>query len=108
MERRLAAGALVPGEVAPVVCRAVAAFADGDYAGCAGLLLPALPETVRLGGSHAQREVIEDLLLMALIKSGEPAKAMALLDARLHRRPSPRDERRRLALTDDAGAAGTG
>ena len=71
----------------------MAAFADGDYAGCARLLHPALHEAVRLGGSHAQREVIEDLLLVALMKGCEPGKARALLDERLHRRPSPRDTR---------------
>jgi hypothetical protein len=48
-------------------------------------------EVARIGGSGAQREVVEDTLLVALIRSGEAAKARALLDERLHRRPSPRD-----------------
>jgi hypothetical protein len=98
MERRLETGALPPGPVAPIICRAVAAFADGDYAGCVSLLQPTMHEAVRLGGSHAQREVIEDLLLVALMKSDESARARALLDERLHRRPSPRDARWRAAL----------
>jgi tetratricopeptide (TPR) repeat protein len=93
MERRVEVGALPPGRIAPLICRAVAAFADGNYAGCAGLLQPALHEVVRIGGSRAQREVVEDLLLVALMRGGEPPKARALLDARLHRRPSPRDAR---------------
>jgi hypothetical protein len=98
MQRRLEAGALPPGPIAPIICRAVGAFADGDYAGCAGLLRPDLHEAVRLGGSRAQREVIEDLLLVALMKGGQPAQARTLLDDRLHRRPSPRDGRWRAAL----------
>jgi hypothetical protein len=98
MQRRLEAGSLPPGPVAPAVCRAIAAFADGDYAACAGALEPALPEVVRMGGSRAQREVVEDLLLVALMRAGEPRKARSLLDARLHRRPSPRDERWRAGL----------
>ena len=37
------------------------------------------------------REVIEDTLLLALIRAGQTAKAHDLLERRLHRRPSPRD-----------------
>jgi hypothetical protein len=37
--------------------------------------------------------MIEDMLLLALTRSGEAVKARALLDRRLHRRPSPRDTR---------------
>ena len=33
------------------------------------------------------------MLLLALMRSGEAVKAGALLDRRLHRRPSPRDMR---------------
>jgi tetratricopeptide (TPR) repeat protein len=98
MERRLGQGALPQGPVAPMLCRAIASFADGDHAGCVRLLEPVADEVVRIGGSHAQREVIEDTLLVALMRAGEPAKARALLDARLHRRPSPRDTRWRAAI----------
>jgi hypothetical protein len=52
-----------------------------------------LDEVVRIGGSHAQREIIEDTFIAALIRSGELKRAQVLLDARLHRRPSPRDMR---------------
>jgi len=97
-ERKLADGALPHGTVAAAICRAIAAFAGGDFAGCVALLEPAADEAVRLGGSHAQREVIEDLLLVALMKTGAAAKAGALLDRRLHRRPSPRDTRWRAGL----------
>jgi tetratricopeptide (TPR) repeat protein len=97
-ERKLADGALPHGSVAAAICRAIAAFAEGDIAGCAALLEPVAGEAVRLGGSHAQREVIEDLLLVALMKSGASARARTLLDWRLHRRPSPRDARWREAL----------
>jgi hypothetical protein len=104
MELRLAADALPSGTIAPTVCRAVAAFAEGRYAACAALLRRSLSETVRLGGSNAQREVVEDTLLVALMKGGEPAKAAALLDERLHRRPSQRDSRWRARLTDHPGS----
>jgi Tfp pilus assembly protein PilF len=93
IEQRLAEGKLPAGPVVPEICRALNAFADEDYAACVGHLEPVLEQVVRIGGSHAQREIIEDTFIVAVIRSGEPRRAQALLDARLHRRPSPRDAR---------------
>ncbi len=87
------AGSLAAGPVVPAICRAALAFAEEDYAGCARILEPVAAEVVRIGGSGAQREMLADMLLLALMRSGEAAKARALLDRRLHRRPSPRDAR---------------
>jgi hypothetical protein len=87
------AGTLAAGPVVPAICRAALAFAEEDYAGCVRILEPVAAEVVRIGGSGAQREVVEDTLLVALMRSGEAAKARALLVRRLHRRPSPRDTR---------------
>lgn len=89
----LAAGTLTAGPIVPAICRAALAFAEEDYGLCVRILEPVAAETVRSGGSGAQREMIEDTLLLALMRSGEAAKAHALLDRRLHRRPSPRDTR---------------
>ncbi len=98
LERRAAAltslveaGTMATGPVVPAICRAALAFADEDYAGCVRLLEPVAAEEVRIGGSGAQREIVEDTLLLALMRSGAAEKARALLDRRLHRRPSPRD-----------------
>lgn len=106
VERRAAAlaelaeaGTLAAGPVVPAICRAALLFAEGDYAGCARILEPVAAEVVRIGGSGAQREVVEDTLLLALMRSGETTKARALLDRRLHRRPSPRDTRWHRLLT---------
>jgi Tfp pilus assembly protein PilF len=93
IEKRLADGKLPAGPVVPKLFRAMSAFADGDYRGCVTHLEPVLGEVVRIGGSHAQRTLVEDTFIVALMKSGEPARAHAMLDARLHRRPSPRDAR---------------
>jgi len=82
----------------PAVCRAMLAFANGDYKACARTLEPVAADVVRIGGSHAQREIVEDTLLVALMKGGEPVRARELLDRRLHRRPSPRDARWRAAV----------
>ncbi|MDA9401387.1 tetratricopeptide repeat protein [Bradyrhizobium sp. CCBAU 45389] len=93
IEQRLADGKLAAGPVVPAICRALAAFADEDHAACVRLLAPVLSEVVRIGGSHAQRELIEDTFIVALMRSGELSRARTLLDARLHRRPSFRDTR---------------
>ncbi|TPQ30055.1 tetratricopeptide repeat protein 38 family protein [Bradyrhizobium guangdongense] len=93
IDQRIAEGKLPAGPVVPAICRAVQAFADEDFAGCARMLAPVITEVVRIGGSHAQRELIEDTFLVALMRSGDVARARALLDTRLHRRPSLRDTR---------------
>ena len=86
--------------VVPAICRAVLAFAEEDHAGCVRLLEPLMAEVARIGGSGAQREIVQDTLLVALMHSGEAQKARALLDSRLHRRPSPRDRAWRERIGD--------
>jgi len=87
----LAADKLPAGPVVPAVCRAVQAFAQQRYADCAQILAPVAVDVVRLGGSGAQRELFEDTLLQAWLRSGDAEQARALLTRRLHRRPSVRD-----------------
>jgi hypothetical protein len=77
--------------VVPGICRAMRAFADEDYSTCIAHLEPVLGDVVRMGGSHAQREIVEDTFIVALMRGGEAARARTMLDRRLHRRPSPRD-----------------
>jgi len=93
IEKRLAEGKLPAGPVVPGLFRAMSAFAEGDYRDCVTHLSPVLDEVVRIGGSHAQRALVEDTFIVALMKSGELSRARAMLDQRLHRRPSPRDAR---------------
>lgn len=87
-----AEGKLPSGEVAPALCAAAAALARADPAKAAAVLEAALADLPRVGGSHAQREVFEDALIIADLKSGRPENAARLLRARLARRPSTRDE----------------
>jgi Tfp pilus assembly protein PilF len=93
IEQRLAEGKLLAGPVVPAIYRAMSAFAGADYAACVIRLEGVLGDVVRIGGSHAQREIIEDTFIVALIRAGELGRARALLEQRLHRRPSPRDTR---------------
>jgi tetratricopeptide (TPR) repeat protein len=90
--RDLEAGGRAPaGPVVRVLTEAVAAFARGDHARAADLMEPVAGEIVRVGGSHAQRELFEDTLLVAWLRSGRLGPARALLAERLARRPSARD-----------------
>ena len=79
------------GRVAADVAEAMAAFAQGDDDTVIRLLVPVLPGLVRVGGSHAQRDVFEETLLGAYLRSGRTEAAALLFRERLDRRPSARD-----------------
>lgn len=98
LDRLVGAGSLPAGAVVPALCRGLQAFAEGDHAGCARILQPLLGEVVRLGGSGAQRELVEETCLVALMRSGRTEPARALLARRLQRRPAQRDSRWLAAL----------
>ncbi|WP_374970891.1 hypothetical protein [Terrabacter sp. BE26] len=83
--------------VVVAVCDALDAALEGRWAVAADLLMEVLPRLVRVGGSAAQREVIEDSLLFFLVNDGQLPAAIAVLEARLDRRPSPLDRRRLVA-----------
>jgi hypothetical protein len=51
-----------------------------------------LNDLPRIGGSHAQREIVGDSLIVAYLRSGQSAKTDPMLRSRLERRPSRRDE----------------
>jgi tetratricopeptide (TPR) repeat protein len=87
----LEAGRLPQGAIVPGLCAGAAAFARGDYEAAAESLGAALPELARIGGSHAQREVLEDTYIAACLRAGRDDKAAERLSARLERRPSVRD-----------------
>ncbi|WP_217474034.1 tetratricopeptide repeat protein [Stutzerimonas stutzeri] len=93
LDEMVQSNALPAGSVVPTLCRAAHAFANEDYAACARLLEPVAADVARIGGSGAQREIVEDTLVVALMRAGETQKAHALIDKRLHRRPSRRDSR---------------
>jgi hypothetical protein len=93
LERLHADGKLAPGATALELCRAARAFAAGDDRETIRILEPLMPELVRIGGSHAQRELWEDTLIAACLRAKQADKARQLIDNRLHRRPSARDRR---------------
>jgi hypothetical protein len=78
--------------VAPVAY-ALVALLGGDPAAAVALLEPLPPRLPRLGGSHAQREIVEDTLIEALLLAGEAERARRLLLRRLERREHALDRR---------------
>jgi len=80
------------------VCDALLAAGEREWGRAAGLLTDVLPGLPRIGGSAAQREIVEETLLYCLVSDGQADRALALLDGRLDRRPSLLDHRRRDSL----------
>ena len=64
------------------------AFAQGDPAGAVRRLLDSRPKAHRVGGSHAQRDVVDLTLLAAAARSGNGSLCATLLAERLERKPS--------------------
>jgi hypothetical protein len=83
--------------VAAPLCDGLVAVVEQRFDDAVGLIRPLLGRLTPIGGSLAQREVVEDTYLYALVGAGRCEEAVALIDARLDRRPSPLDLRRRTA-----------
>lgn len=83
LDRLLAAGRLAAGPVVPGLCRGIAAFAAARYDEAADLLLPLLPEVVRIGGSGAQRDIVVDTVIAACLRAARMAEAQQVLRRRL-------------------------
>jgi hypothetical protein len=90
MRRRLAAGRLPAGGVVPAIVEAFAAYASADWNAAIALLERSLPETVRIGGSRAQRDLVEHTLIAAYLKAGRPEDARRLVERRTDRRSAVR------------------
>ncbi len=111
--RRAAAGgtnATMTAEVGLPVCRALRAFAAGDYGTAVGLLAPVRAVAHRFGGSHAQRDVLALTLVEAALRGGQADLARSLAAERTEAKPgSPFNWRltaRALRLAGDEAGAG--
>jgi tetratricopeptide (TPR) repeat protein len=88
LEQRAASGRSPAGDVVPRLATGLARYGEGDWSAAIAALEPALAETVRIGGSRAQRDLIENTLLAAYLKAGRSADARQRIAARTDRRPS--------------------
>jgi tetratricopeptide (TPR) repeat protein len=80
--------ATLPEVVVPLL-EGLHAFARGDYAEVVARVAPIEPRIVEVGGSHAQRELFHDTLLVAALRVKDPERSRVLLDRRLAKRPNP-------------------
>lgn len=69
---------------------AALAFAEGDYRRVVDLILPVRYKVIRIGGSHAQRDLVTQTLIAAAERAGETNLVRALLAERLAVRPTER------------------
>jgi hypothetical protein len=69
LRERLAAGKLPAGKVVATLVEALRAFARDDWDVAISLFEKALPETVRIGGSRAQRDLVEHTLVAAYLRA---------------------------------------
>ncbi|MDE1150380.1 MAG: tetratricopeptide repeat protein [Azospirillaceae bacterium] len=69
-------------DVAVPAAEGLVAYHHGDYRTAVTHLGPVLPRMVEIGGSHAQRDLFEQVLLDAHLKGGRWATAQQLLELR--------------------------
>lgn len=82
---REAAGKLAAGPVVPALAAGFSAFARGEWAAAAMHLAAGFPDHARIGGSRAQRDLVEYTLAAALARSDRMDEAQALAAARRQR-----------------------
>jgi tetratricopeptide (TPR) repeat protein len=87
----------------PVV-EALRAFHRGAYAEAVDLLLQTRFDLWQIGGSHAQRDVVDWTLAEAAVRAGQRDVALALSHRRLAARPRSAPNRRFLRRTEELAA----
>jgi hypothetical protein len=90
LRERLAAGRLPAGSVVPTIVEGFGAYAKGDWNATIRCFEAALPEAVRIGGSRAQRDLVEHTLIAAYLKAGRAPDARALVARRADRHATVR------------------
>jgi tetratricopeptide (TPR) repeat protein len=80
------------------IAAALIARSAGRHAEAAKRLLKLRPNLWRIGGSHAQRDVFEQLALDSAVRAGFGVEVGAILEARLDARGGNRFAEKRLAL----------
>lgn len=83
--------------VAVPAARGLLAHARGDHETAAESMAIALPGMLAIGGSHAQRDLFEQIFIDALARSGRSVAAYDLLRQRANAAPESKRLRRRLA-----------
>ncbi|MFB3137734.1 MAG: tetratricopeptide repeat protein, partial [Phycisphaerales bacterium] len=88
------------------VCAAILAYHQGEFGRAVDLLLPLRHAFIRMGASHAQRDIFHQYLIEAAIAGDRLALARALLSERTLARPHSQGSRLRYAaVLDQLGEA---
>jgi uncharacterized glyoxalase superfamily protein PhnB len=87
-ERSAGSNRAVMHAVGAPLLRGLLAFGAGRFAAATRLLAPLVAHSVRIGGSHAQRDVIEQTLLAAAVHGGDLSFARSLVQARQRTKPA--------------------
>ena len=74
-------------EVALPACEGLFAYANGEHDVAWRKLEAVIPRMTEIGGSHAQRDLFEQILLDAALKSGRLISAQQMLELRRHADP---------------------
>lgn len=74
-------------DVGDPTTRAIQAFGQGRYAQCVQLLRPIRHVAHRFGGSHAQRDLLDQTLIVAAHRAGFDTLTAALVNERVAMRP---------------------
>jgi hypothetical protein len=85
-------------EVALPVTEAVLANGQGRHAEAVALMRPVLGEMYRMGGSHAQQDVLEQVFLDSALKAGAERDLRMVLERVAGRHPVPPARRRGYAM----------
>ena len=85
-------------DVALPVARAVLANGQGRHDAAVSLMRPVLGEMYRMGGSHAQQDVLEQMFLDSALKAGLQDDVRMLLERVAARHPVPPSRRRGYAM----------
>jgi hypothetical protein len=83
---------------------AFSAFADGRPDRAIDLLIDIRPRASAVGGSHAQRDVIDLTLIAAAARAGDDALARALVTERVARKPAAEAAARQLVIENGGSA----
>jgi len=86
------------GDYAIPVSRAVLAHGLGQYEEAVAHMRPVLGEMYRLGGSHAQQDVLEQVFLDAALKAGLSEDRELMIERVTGRHPVPPARRRGYAM----------
>jgi len=92
-------------EVAAPLARALGKLVQGKPSEAADDLAALQPTLWRVGGSDAQREVVEETRICALLRAGRYDDALVVIDRRLDRRHCRRDESMRWVTRAEAQLA---